>query len=140
MIVSDNAVFSQGNPATPLSVNPMNTIASNIDKLPINNTSVVSTMSASVLNSTLFLPVKALVSESCFKEALPCELSPLGYHLSTAVKEKIWRGKFIDILSSLPSSKKFLWKSVKRTDERSKEDRRRVFTRTGFKPYVFFIL
>lgn len=70
----------------------------------------------------LSLLVNDLVSESCLREALPGELSPLGYHLSTAVKEKIWRGEFIDILSLLPSSKEFLLKSDMKMDDRSEED------------------
>lgn len=125
---ADNAVLSQGNPAIPISFNHLSE-----NKLPIKhntNINVNPSMPVSVANSTFSLPVKTLVSESCFKEALPCELSPLGYHLSNAVKEKIWRGDFIDILSLLPSSKEFLLKSDKRIDDRSEEDRRRAIPRT----------
>lgn len=48
----------------------------------------------------------SLVPEACMKEALSCELSPLGFHLNNAIKDKIWRGDYIDILSLLPSAKK----------------------------------
>lgn len=47
----------------------------------------------------------APLQEACMKEALSCKISPLGFHLSSSVKEKIWRGEFVDILSLLPSSK-----------------------------------
>lgn len=50
------------------------------------------------------------VPESCMKEAMLCEMSPLRYHLSLAVKDKIWRGDFIDILSLLRSQKDFMVK------------------------------
>lgn len=44
------------------------------------------------------------------KDAMPCGISPLGYHLGTVVKEKIWKGEFIDILSLLPFHKDFAFK------------------------------
>lgn len=37
-------------------------------------------------------PSAVTVGESFLKEPLPCVLSPLGFHLPKAVKEKIWRG------------------------------------------------
>lgn len=58
----------------------------------------------------------ASVSETCCKEVLPCEMSPLGFHLPLAVKEKIWSGEFLDILSLLPFAKEFLTKSDKRSE------------------------
>lgn len=45
------------------------------------------------------------VSETVVKEALVCEMSPLGYHLSSSLKEKIWKHDYIDLLSLLPSAK-----------------------------------
>ena len=62
--------------------------------------------------------------ETCAREALPCTLSPLGYHLTAAMKEKIVRGEFVDLLSLLPSAKESLFKDKK--DERGDEDRRRL--------------
>lgn len=64
--------------------------------VPTNSTVFVSpnksTLNPDVRNT---VPViKSHISESCFKEALPCEISPLGYHLSSLIKEKIWRGGF----------------------------------------------
>lgn len=47
------------------------------------------------------------VAESCMKEALSVEISPLGYHLSTTIKEKIWRLEYIDLLTLLPNYKEF---------------------------------
>ncbi|CAJ0966601.1 unnamed protein product [Ranitomeya imitator] len=38
-----------------------------------------------------------------FEEALTCELSPLGFHLSPSVKELIWNNQFVDLFSLLPS-------------------------------------
>lgn len=46
--MSDNAVFSQGNPATPVSVNHLNTMVSIMHKLPVDHISAVSTMPASI--------------------------------------------------------------------------------------------
>lgn len=45
------------------------------------------------------LPVSPQVPEISFKEPLPCEISPLGFYLTSNIKEKIWRGKFIDLLT-----------------------------------------
>lgn len=53
---------------------------------------------------------------------MPCEMFPLGYHLSLSVKEKIWKGEFIDILSLLPFNVDFMV----RTDERGKRGARRT--------------
>lgn len=58
------------------------------------------------------------VPEACMKEVMLCEMSPLGYHLSLAVKEKIWRGDFIAILSLLPSYKDFMVKMGCRGEEK----------------------
>lgn len=54
---------------------------------------------------------KPTVSEICLKEALPCALSSHGFHL------KIWLGEYIDLLSLLPCSKEFLYKSERRDDK-----------------------
>lgn len=45
--------------------------------------------------------VKLQVPEVCFKEALPCEVYSLGFYLSAALKEKIWKREFVDVLSLL---------------------------------------
>lgn len=51
------------------------------------------------------------VAETCVKEALTCKMLPLGFHLSTNVKEKIWNMEFIDLFALLPSFKEtfFNW-------------------------------
>lgn len=64
------------------------------------------------------------IPETCRKGALPCILSPLGFHLPTGTKEKIWKGEFLDLLSLLPSAKEFVHKYSGR-EEKSEEDRRR---------------
>lgn len=46
------------------------------------------------------------------KEVMPCILSLLG-HLPMGVKEKIWTGEYIDLLTLLPSSKEFFYKIKK---------------------------
>lgn len=79
-----------------------------------------------LVNPSLPLRPSALtVGESSFKEPLPCVLSPLSFHLPKTVKDKIWRGKFIDISSLLPASKDFLSKTDKQSGDRSEEDSRR---------------
>ncbi|OCT74291.1 hypothetical protein XELAEV_18033252mg [Xenopus laevis] len=62
------------------------------------------------------------VSESSFRDAFSCEVTPIGLHLSSSVREKIVRGDNIDLLSLLPSSKEF-YKNEKRGD--NEEDGRR---------------
>lgn len=57
------------------------------------------------------------VPESCLKEILPCEILPLGYHLSAQVKDKIWKGQLIEILSLLPSAKEFINRSDKKNQK-----------------------
>lgn len=57
------------------------------------------------------------------KESMPCVLSPLGFHLPITVKDKIWNGEFIDILSLLPSSKEQNFKFDK--DDKIEEDSRK---------------
>lgn len=58
------------------------------------------------------------VPEICMKDVMSCEISSLGYHLSMSVKEKIWKGEFIDILSLLPFHKDFSIKSDRRGERR----------------------
>lgn len=92
---------------------------------------VRSSVRCPAVNNTLPLRSSAaMVSESSFKEPLPCSLSPLGFHLSKSVKEKIWRGEYLDILSLLPASKEFLAKSDRQSSERTEEDRRRAVPKT----------
>ncbi|XP_075685840.1 uncharacterized protein LOC142664622 [Rhinoderma darwinii] len=50
------------------------------------------------------------VSETCCKEVMSCDISPLGFHLQPAIKERIWRNEFIDLFSLLPSAKETLVK------------------------------
>lgn len=40
-----------------------------------------------------------------FKEALPCELTLLGFYLTWSVRDKIVKGELIDLLSLLPIAK-----------------------------------
>lgn len=68
------------------------------------------------------------VPETCLKESMPCKSSPLGFHLASTVKEKIWRDEFIDLLSLLPTSKEFL----KQEKDKNEEDRRRPVARNFF--------
>lgn len=63
------------------------------------------------------------VSEVCVKEAMICEVSPLGFHLSLTIKEKIWIQEYVDILSLLPSTKEVL-KSEKKSDDKDDERKR----------------
>lgn len=54
------------------------------------------------------------------KECMPCFLSPLGFHLTAAIKEKIWREEFIDLNLILPPSRelyKYDRKEEKADDE-----------------------
>lgn len=70
--------------------------------------------------------------EICLQEALPCEVSPLGFHLLAALKEKIWKGEFVEVLSLLPSAKDVNFRSGGKSDNRLDEDRRMPITRSFF--------
>lgn len=108
-----NAMLSQGNVTIPIDkqFNPFKT-----------QNSLVNTYGPVQPISHNTAPVQ--VAEACMKEALPCKISPLGFHLSSSVKEKIWRGEFVDLFSLLPSSKEFLSKLDKKSEDHSEEDRR----------------
>lgn len=54
------------------------------------------------------------VPEASMKEVMPCEMSSLGFHLPVLAKEKIWAGNFVDVLSFLPASNDFIFKTDKR--------------------------
>lgn len=92
----------------------------------------------SVNPSLALRPISAAVGETSFKESMPCEVSPLGFHLASSVKEKIWKGDLIDILSLLHASKDFLSKSDKKAEDLTEEDKRRAIpTGTGYRLYTF---
>ena len=84
----------------------------------------VSGVNDSIFDSFLNNPTSSQIPEISFKEPLPCEISPLGFHLTTNIKEKIWKGDFIELLTLLPG-KEFSGKSDNKKDELS-EDRRRT--------------
>ncbi|KAG8546302.1 hypothetical protein GDO81_019272 [Engystomops pustulosus] len=48
------------------------------------------------------------VAKVCTDDPLIYKMPPLGYHLSSSVKEKIWRREYVDILSLIPSYELFL--------------------------------
>lgn len=82
-------------PAVPLSVFSA-APSPNLTAAWAGNSADSSTASSSVVLSEhqpMAVPVverAAGVSECCLKEALVCEVSPLGYHLPSSIKEKIW--------------------------------------------------
>lgn len=69
------------------------------------------------------------VPETCFKEVMSCEVSLLGFHLPISIKEKIWRGDFIDVLSLLPSVKEFTIESEKKAGHKTDDKRCRPIPR-----------
>ncbi|OCT96893.1 hypothetical protein XELAEV_18009110mg, partial [Xenopus laevis] len=72
--------------------------------------------------------VSSQVAETAFRDSILCAATPLGLHLPQAIKEKITKGEYIDMLSLLPSSKDFLSKQVKQSDPEM--DRCRPVART----------
>lgn len=72
---------------------------------------------------------KSTVPEICRKEALPCTLSPLGFHLSAGIRERIWKGEFLDLLSLLPLSEDSFQRAGGH-DDKAEEDRRQPINRT----------
>lgn len=63
------------------------------------------------------------VLEACVKEALVCEVSPLVFHLTLNIKEKIRKHEFIALLSLIPSTKDVAKSETK--SERDKDDERK---------------
>ncbi|CAJ0928568.1 unnamed protein product [Ranitomeya imitator] len=59
-----------------------------------------------------------------FKEALMCELSPLGFHLSPSMKELIWNNHYVDLFSLLPRREQ-LGKMDKKDDKTEPVDTKR---------------
>lgn len=47
------------------------------------------------------------VQDKGAKECMPCVLSPLGYHLNAASKERIWSGDYVDLSTVLPPARDF---------------------------------
>lgn len=54
------------------------------------------------LNDVKITDGAASMSEKMGKECIPCLMSPLGFHLHLNMKEKIWRGEFVDFAAILP--------------------------------------
>lgn len=63
------------------------------------------------------------VPETALWAPLPCTLTPLGFHLSPAVKEKIIKGEFVDLLSLLPFSKESVVAPKKAEDKEENHKR-----------------
>lgn len=117
---SNPVMVTSGNYTAPL-VNPVNVDGGsssapvdmvNITVPPFNVSAVwagnsgLTAISSVLLNASEGASiVKGLgIAEAYFKEAMTCEMSPLGFHLTPTIKENIWRKEFIDILSLLPSA------------------------------------
>lgn len=67
-------------------------------------------------------PHSSVVPDNCLREVMTCELSPLGFHLNIAVKEKIWRGDYIELLSLLPLSRDF---KFDKSNDKFEDDKRK---------------
>lgn len=80
--------------------------SSNFSKLACNRESVVS-LHPSPMHLTIILP-KSVIAEP------------------SSVKENLWKGGYVDILSLLLSSKEFLAKLHKKAEDHSEEDRRSI--------------
>lgn len=91
---------------------------------------VTATSSNANLCDTTLIGKGSGVSEACFKEALMCEVSPLGYHLSMAVKDKIHNRDYVDILTLLPNFKEI--KSDKKSESERDEERKRIVSKSFF--------
>lgn len=85
---------------------------------------VTATSSLPSISESLSMGKGSGIPEACFKEALTCEISPLGYHLTSAIKEKIWRQEFVELLALLPSSKDTSKQSDKKVDDKDDEKKR----------------
>lgn len=73
----------------------------------------------SYLNDLVMAVNANTVQESCIKETIPCVLSPLGFHLTVSVKEKIWKNDFFDVLTLLPPK-----------DKKSEDEKRKPVAKT----------
>lgn len=54
------------------------------------------------------------------KECMPCFLSPLGFHLPSSLKERIWKGDYIDLNMVIPLSREF--SKYERRDEKTENE------------------
>lgn len=79
--------------------------AANVSSPPVFSINVPS---SAVVSTQPALPTS--VPESCLRDY---------FHLPLATKEKIWRGKFIDILSLLPLAKDFTIRSDRKHEDKS---------------------
>lgn len=71
-------------------------------------------------------------SDSCLKKVITCELSPLGFHLNGTIKDKIWKGDYVDIQSLLPLNKDY---RVEKKESGRFEDEKR---RTQLAPIILY--
>lgn len=96
-----------------------------LDPLPEPNSVPIATSMATstVAQDAPVVGISSLVPKSCLKEVLACELSPVGFHLPGAIKGRIWKGEYIEILSLLPSTHEH--RSDKKEGDHKDDDKRR---------------
>lgn len=123
---SGNSLSSQMSNVDARLPNPINVTAACARNNELTATSSV----ASMPEKNYSMSKASGVSEQCFKEALFCEISHLGYHLPLAIKEKIWKREFVDLLSLLLTNRENL-KNEKKSEE-IEEKRKRLANKSFY--------
>ncbi|OCT74287.1 hypothetical protein XELAEV_18033247mg [Xenopus laevis] len=93
-----------------------------------DNADVLNALLSSLSSGAVSKQSSTGVSENAFKDPNLCDTTPLGLHLPQAVRDKIVRGEYLDLLSLLRSAKEFLVKNDKISEV--EVDRRRPVART----------
>ncbi|OCT57189.1 hypothetical protein XELAEV_18003887mg [Xenopus laevis] len=93
-----------------------------------DNADVLNVLLSSLSSGAVSKQSSTGISENAFKDSILCDTTPLGLHLPQAVRDKIVRGEYVDLLSLLPSAKEFLVKNDKVSEVEI--DRRRPVART----------
>lgn len=75
-----------------------------------------------------FLSRGSATPEALYKEAVFFPPSPLGFHLPLAMKEKIVKGEFVDLISLLPSQREAVARRVE--EKGGEEERKRSLPKT----------
>ena len=104
---------------------------------PPNAAGVWAAVSADTKATPLSPPITVQIApdninapEKLSKECMPCLLSPLGFHVTNTLKEKIWRGEFMDLNLILPPSRDFY--KYEKKEERAEEERRKPIIKSFY--------
>lgn len=91
-------------------------VSSHVIANPVSPSQLAVHMGEGHMSTPAFETARISVPKSCMKEGMPCKVSYLGYNQPMSVKENIWMGEFVDVLSLLPATKEFILQPDKGED------------------------